>query len=203
MAKVSAGDIPGYAEAVTREQQNREVAYLGVPFVAEGVRLAQMTPRILAALYAHRSPFVCGGSIPDPVESVVQFLWACSLNYSNSRFARWHFVRSIARRVRRGTFDIFRALDDIDEYVEVTFQDGPRGGPSSIPYVSQIAWIEYTMSGSPWNWTRERIMKTPLRIIYQQMRCKEMAHGEAPINPSDRIRAEWLDTLKARNIGNS
>ncbi len=201
MGRLNVGDIPGYAEAVAMEQQNREVAYLDVSFDVCGIKLRQMTPRMLARLYAHGSPFLCGQA--PRLSDVLQFLWGCSEDYCASPFRRSLFFHRVGRLITSGRMVIQDSVDEIYAYCDATFQDAPRGGEATTPYASQIAWIEFDMSGEPWRWPREQIMDTPLRIIYPQMRCKEMSQGRTPINPSDRIKQAFVEE-RARTInGNS
>jgi hypothetical protein len=200
MGRLNVGDIPGYGEAVAREQQNREIAYLDVPFDVHGIKLRQMTPRMLAALFAHGSPFVCGSSVTLP--DILQFLWGCAADYSTSRFARWRFFRRVGKIIAK--VGIQPIVDELFDYIDTTFQDGPRGGKKSIPYTSQIAWMEFNMAGEPWRWSREQTLSTPLRVIYQQIRCSDMSEGVTPINPSDYVKQAYIDSLNAQTVnGNS
>src|ERR1043165_3858179 len=57
-------DIPGYKEAVSREQHLREAAYLSdLTVLSTGMRVALFTPRLYLQAYHAQSPFFHGGDL--------------------------------------------------------------------------------------------------------------------------------------------
>jgi hypothetical protein len=197
MGKLSVGDIPGYQEAVDTETLNRELAYTGTQWIVCGVPINAITPAILTELYAAGSPFVCGG-FPEHAD-VAHLLIACGMTvkHRESKLRTWLFNRKITKAVRRKKWGLDECVADIEQFVDIMFQDAPSGGVKSIPYASSAAWMEFAMAGEPWRWPREKTMHTAIPIIYQQVRCLERSRGHSVSNPSDFIRARWLDQINS------
>lgn len=178
--------IPGYDEAVAKEQRLRELAYLGVPWDACGIKVKQITPHLLTMLSASGNPFVCGG-VPLGVH-VTQFLWLLSPDYSTSAWAMWRFRRKVRK------LDLVSLATSIQEFVQVTFMDQPNGR-LSVPYACSSAWIEHRM-WKDYGWKWEYTKGQPLRRIYGLLRCKAQDAGVVLINSlSDKKRQDYLDSI--------
>lgn len=188
-------DANPYVEAVSRERRLREEAYLGTPHFVCGVPLKQITPLILAVLFRINTPFLSGGDIGD--EDVLQFLWACHRDnpMREEKSVAWRKSARDKFIAASRELDFDKAERGIDDFMRDTFLDAPDGKPSR-PYVCSIAWIEYSMSGKPFAWSREYTMKQPLRVIYQLLRCRALDAGSVLKNPiSDPILQTALDEL--------
>lgn len=193
MPRLNVGDIPGYAEAVAHEAQMRELAYVGSAWIVCGVPIATLTPRMMAELFAVGCPFLSGGY--PTAESIVHLLIVCGMSAEDrkSRFKTWRFTRRISKAIRDLKWGVVECSADVEQYIDAMFQDAPTGGGKSIPYASSVAWLEFSMCGKPWGWSRDTTLDTPIPIIYQQLRCLERSRGHSPINQSDYIRARWLE----------
>lgn len=179
--------IPGYDEALASERKAREEAYLDAPHFICGVRLRQITPRILARLSFAETPFIYDGRIGT--EHVAQFLWACHWDYSLDIHKREEFVKSLRH------YDYPTAVAEIDEFIDDTFLDAPTG-KSGIPYYCNFAWFEYIMHKAM-GWDSEYTLNQPLRRIYQLIRCMDHERGGIMTNRlSDKVRGDWLATLR-------
>lgn len=180
--------IPGYFQAVDLEQQLRAEAYLGNPSVCAGVRVHQMTPRSYNLLMVLDSPWVNGGEIG--AAAAIQFLFTLSIDFKD--FGLPWFVSHYAKFIRKKGYDWEYVCDCIGEFVETTFLDAPTG-KETTPYACSTAWLElhmYKLMG----WHSDRTLDTPLRRIYQLLRCEAMEAGDKTLvnKLSDAKKDEWL-----------
>jgi len=188
-------EIPGYNDALAEERRIREEAFLDLPHSICGIKIHQLTPRLLTRLNLVRTPFIFGGSITDA--RVAQFLWILSLEYVPNSGMRDSFIESLLKSLA-GDFET--AIEEIDEYLDDTFLDAPHGGGRSdeAPYVCSIAWTIYSMAKEPFRWDEARTMDTPLRKSWQLMRCRALDNGATLVNrKSDSITNEWGGKLNA------
>ena len=138
------------------------------------------------------SPFVCGGEISTA--SILQFLWIVSDAFQPmDDAARDTFIECLLT-----TIDFNEALDGINQYIERTFLDAGEGTPS-IPFYSQSAALIFEMSEKPYRWSIEKVMKTPLRILYQLIKAKDRNNGIVVVNSrSHAVRGKWLKELNEK-----
>lgn len=135
-----------------------------------------------------RSPFIVGGIMSDG--AIAQFLWALHDDFQYGIKPAQVFTKRTSKSLY-GKFD--EAEHEIDSFLEATFLDAPHGGPEKTPYVSTIAWTIYSMSREPFYWDKERTLDTPLREIYQYMRCRALDKGASLVNKlSDKKMDDWL-----------
>lgn len=198
--------IPGLPEAFDEERRIREEVYLGAPHYVCGIPLKQITPRIFARLLFIRTPFIGGGAVTP--SAIGHFLWACHRDFTLPTagfLGRWRNRRRDAflRSLKRMDFDELE--DGIDGFLDATFLDMPRGGNADqTPYVCGVAWMEYRMALDPFRWDSERTLDTPLRRIYQLIRCHDAAHGAVLFNPiSDKVKDDFLNRLVQQPEGNN
>lgn len=142
------------------------------------------------------TPFLIGGNAN--ATEIIRFLWALSPDFSTNRDDMDEFVESALKLIGENWHD---AEVGIDEFISKTFLDAPRGsGGDAVPYVTGSAWMIYKMGCEPFNWLKERTLHTPVREIYQYMRCHRIDNGGILYNEiSDKIKAAWLDELN-KNI---
>lgn len=195
--------IHGLSEAYERERRLREEVYLDQPHYVCGIPLRQITPRMFALLLHIGTPFIGGGVATEG--DIGRFLWACHRDFTPpskgilGRFRNWKRDRFLAS-LRKMDFDELE--DGIDEFLDATFLDSPQGGKTDdTPYVCGVAWMEYRMALDPFRWDSERTMRTPLRRIYQLIRCHDSSNGIPLFNKiSDDVKSEFLRDLNALNI---
>lgn len=189
-----ANGIPGFEQALERERSERNLAYLNPVEIVCGHRVRQVTPLLLCKLLEARSPFMCGGSYGYP--HVVQFL--CILGESQLTTETAFLEEQRRLFAALVSIPLHECEKQISEFLGVTFRDQPSGKKDGAPIASSVAWLEYRMTGEPWKWTREQTLNTPLRIIYQQIRCWQKEQGESVVNNlSHKAKAEWLKQLQA------
>lgn len=195
--------IPGYDEAIAEERRLREEIFLDVPHDIRGIKVQQITPLLLARLLRMESPFIAGDAEINEAE-IVRFLWALSSDFSSDAQQRLNFISDCAKRLSEGDGWIDAELD-IEEFMDATFLDAPySSGGDSVPYVSSIAWMIYTMAKEPFRWDESRTLNTPLRKLYQYTRCLKL-DKDAPIynRKSDKLKADWLRDYRDKQGGNN
>lgn len=190
-----ANAINGFDEACAQERHERNSAYLDLPAGVCGVVIRQMTPMDLARLTVAKNPYLTGsGAISHPVAAQFVFHLAASPITIESALA------CVA------AFEIDELDNQIAQYLDVTFRDQASSGGMApgAPVASLVAWLEYRMAGTPWGWNRDRTMGTPLRVIWQQIRCWLSEKGEPVINQlSGKKTGKFLRDLEEEHKGDS
>lgn len=193
--------IPGYEDALKEERGLRLGVFLGVNPKICGVEIREITPRLLALLLCMETPFICGGEYDNA--HTLSFLWAMSPQFVRADHPEHNErVEALTATLRKSLGDAFtQAEDEIDAFIFNTFLDGPQsGGADSKPYVTGVAWMLYTMAKEPFVWDTERTLDTPIRIIHQLQRCKQLDGGSILYNEiSDTVSAKWLDAFRLAN----
>lgn len=183
-------DIPGYREAVKREGDIREAAFLDLTTSICGVEIRQMTPRDLLILDGIGNSLVSNG-LPTP-EELADFLWKLSPKFKlNAPFRRWIFWESIRK------LNYLHAVKACANYVDDTFQDSPASSSDrSLPYA---AWTAYIVNNIAMNygWSESSILNIPLKRLFQYLRCIRRYHDpNAPLfNPSDKLKGDYVRKL--------
>ena len=160
--------IPGYAEAVAKERESRDVPFLDIRETLLGVPVKPFSPIALLRLDLAGSPFVIGLSNIASHIDVAAFVWCVSARYqlpteSGAAFNRWRTVRKL-RKVQLGS-----ARDSIHEFVESAMQDSPgRRGDGGQSCASWISGIVHRLA-SQYGWTREYIVALPFLEIWQYL----------------------------------
>ena len=184
--------IPGYREAVDREQSVRAIAFLGVTDQVAGIPVRSVTVRDWIALDFVGSPFVAGGR-PDIADTAL-LLWRLSPSYRpGSRWRRWLHTRQVRRAVtKRGDMAVILAARD---YILDTFQDSPGGSGNSLS-VPSVHWAIYLIGvlARSYGWSAEETLAMPVSQALQFLRYIELANNPKAVlfNPSDRVRGQWL-----------
>lgn len=107
---------------------------------------------------------------------------------------RESFIESTTKLLAKNWYE---AELEIDQFMRDTFFDSPSGGKESRPYVTSIAWLIFSMARKPFKWKRDETLNTPLRLIYQLIRCKKLAEGATLTNGlSDPIMAKYHQDLQ-------
>lgn len=83
-------------------------------------------------------------------------------------------------------------MAEIQEFVNLTFMDAPAGGKEEKPIASNIAWLVYRFRHDPWRMSELETSNTPLRKLYQELRCFERENDKNPANKSDIKKSDWL-----------
>ena len=191
-------EIPGYKEAVERENDVRDNAFLGLNESVAGVEVKPLTPNMFLLLDGISSPFVCGGT-PLP-EDVAVALWIVSPRYrASDRKARNLFIRL------SGKLDYITTRQAFYSYVSDSFIDSP--GVSKSTRSATASWVASLVDilASEYSWTEERILSISLKRIFQYLKLIQLRHDPKAtmFNKSDELRSKWLaeQNLKAKKAG--
>lgn len=187
MAAFDKNSIPGYADAVARERKAREEAYLNLPHDVCGIQLKQITPYLYGLLSLERNPFVTGGTINEA--AIAQFLWTLHIDFAVDSKKRDAFLKSLEDA------DWIGLQIGIEELLDLTFLDAPYGGGlNQSPLFCNMAWMEYRLAAEPFRWARDTVLHSPLRVIYQLMRCDAWNHGDKTLvnRWSDQVVDDWM-----------
>jgi hypothetical protein len=144
---------------------------LGLPELIAGVEVEPLTPRRLEWLRAMGNPFICGGDCP--IAAIPDFLWYITKDFKfGDDGKRKAFLAAII------ALDVDEARKGIDEYIDRAFLDAPEGRVG-VSYYSPTAGLYHSLNTSYPNagWTLERVLDTPLRVIYQLIKVADEARG--------------------------
>lgn len=202
--------IPGYREAVQKEDAERERVFGAVPESICGLCVRPFTFPHLLSLRAIGSPFIVG-AVPSK-QDVALFLWRVSFEYDPAIKIRDH-LGTVFPKLASKLFDACRKrfskslpakpieawIDGIQNYILDAFQDGPRSNgevkfrPSfySGP-VSLVMAICPVINCSP-----GELLAMPVKQIFQYQRAIKLQNNPNAIlwNPSDELRGKYLDSL--------
>lgn len=205
--------IPGLREAVQRETNVRENAFLlgTIPERVAGFEVKPLSLTLYLLLEKIRSPFLLTGPSADKItpspDATANALWILSANHRlsigsawnvfRSKFSRWLFFRRVGRSNYAAVVKGLRA------YMEESTMDIPRGdgGPAGrIATTSYIAGL-VDIFAVEYGWTRERVMDEPFKCLWQyQRRIRKRKDPKAvEFNKlSDRVKIEWQREVNAR-----
>lgn len=198
-------DIPGYRAALSAESEQRDAAFIvasvAIPrrWPRKPIIMEPLTLRRMMILDNVKSPFLCGGDREITGGDVALFLWVCSPEFCVDRKKRGAFIKS-CRTIKAKT-----ALVEIWRNVSAAFYDSPArsGSGESVSYWSIGASIVDTLANE-YGWDEDAILDAPLARVLQYFKIvnhrRSACAGErTPLfNPSDRVRAVWLESQNAK-----
>lgn len=191
MSLLDTAQIPGYAEAVAREQALRDLAFDGQRIPLCGRLVNQFTLRHLMRLGGCDNAFVAGG--PAERTDVAMFLWFVSAEYSLDPAARESFYRAtVDVPFESGGRAINQYLNDAFWDCDGTGMQGERS------YYSTAAGLICTLARE-FGWDDEAILDKPIARLFQYRRIIAARSGIPLINRTDGMIGKWL---AARNSGN-
>lgn len=178
------------AEAAKR----RAAAFCDAPDYVLGQEVCPLTPRTFSMLLAVGSHFVAGGRATEG--DVRNYLWFHSPAWCHSGVPGWHrrkeralrpLVRQLASPVRRAlglSLDLERygaalalAVADIRRIIDEAFVDCPAGGGDGAAVASLEAQMVAAFA-KELRWPAEQTRNTPLRQLFQLLRCLRASRGE-------------------------
>jgi hypothetical protein len=186
-------DTSEQQDAIRREQRLRNAAYLRTHEIICGERVKNLTPYLMAVLSAIESPFLCGGGISHAHCS--QFIWAIHESYLTPGWhANWR-KSNICKRL--ASYSLPNKVEAIQAFLDITFLDGEkRIGKQERQIVSDCGWLVYRFHESPWNYSEETTLHTPIRILYQELRAWTRFHTDIHVaNQSDIKISDWMDKV--------
>ena len=190
---MSRNGIPGLSEALAQEAHERNLAYISEGFSICSVSVPQITPITLCKLIEARSPFIYGTEATR--EHCAQFAYLVRNLVPQSDFEKTKAIGDI--HLEFGVSALSEIIADIYEFIDITLRDQGSSSNSSSPVASNLAWWEYRFAGKPWKWSRKKTLNTPLRILFQQLRCQEKEHGESVVNNlSHKVKSDFLKEMQ-------
>lgn len=185
--------IPGYEDAVEKENKLREFSFLDYPELICDIRVNPLTPRLFSLLHLKKSPIICGDK-DIAVEDILLFLWVISVDFeSNNEVKRKKFVEQCFTHKPQ---DLYLAIAD---YIEEAFQDSTntRGIPDEVPYYHWLSSLIVILA-SEFHWSEKDILDMPFKRIWQYLRCISKKYDSRAIlfNKSDRLKSDWLMSLQ-------
>lgn len=215
MPALNPASIPGYLEAVRKEQFSRDESFLGITRTVAGFELVPMTLWHFLALRVASNPLLWGG-FPTP-RQLRFFLWLLSPRYKKRWCMAkvWHYWRCRrfmppsylpfwntrhararhAVRIRRHRLAAAKVLVAVQKYVATTFMDRPpfKSKGFEPDYYSDGAFF-CMMFGRECGWSQAETMATPMRRMFQYLNEMKQHHGSrVPLgNPSDETRADFF-----------
>lgn len=179
-------DIPGYRDAVEREQSLRENAFIDIEEQICGVDITPLNLRQWSILAAIGNPFIKGGDFG--AADAAMFLWAISPEYSPQKKKRDDFIKRIAK------IDYAETIKAIAKYLDNAFFDAPRSGKGDSGSIATFTACVIHRLASTYGWSENQILAIPLKRVWQYLRLikRDDSPGSCFGNPSDEIRAEWL-----------
>lgn len=184
-----------YAEAVAREGEIREMAFLGLPEQINGIDLRPITARDFLVHTMAGCPFFSGEQ-PSP-QDIATFLWMQSVEFkAGDDRAHRAFLRKIKKQRAA------ELVDPIFQLVQDTMIDSPGGNKADgKSYYSWVAGLVDALSNR-YGWTVDEVMRQPLKIVFQLLkaaRVHESGKTSGVTNKSDRIIVAWLDEQNRSN----
>jgi hypothetical protein len=181
-----------FKDAVERENNLRDAAFLNLPTSIQGRLILPMSLRHWVILNGIDSPLLWGG-VPG-LEQLVQFLWVLNPKFKAGRsFSRGRFIAS-CRSLLYG-----QAVLECRKYADETFMDSPPSKEGrDVPSYSFAASVIYCLA-SEYRMSKEEALNTPLRQTFQLMKIVRMrneeANGESPRAwnvLSDKVKREYV-----------
>jgi hypothetical protein len=187
--------LSDYATAVASERKDRAEAVLALPELIAGVRVEALTPRRLEWLRACGNPFICGGECP--VAAIPEFIWHIIKDF---RFGDDERRRAFLAAVI--DLNEYEAREGIDAYLDRAFLDAPSGSDSVGYYAPTVGLYnvlnEYFPSAG---WSLATVLDTPLRVIYQLIKCADKQRGCVVVNRrSDAVKGRMLDKVESFDV---
>jgi len=214
MATLQTVPIPGYADAVKRENRLRDTAFLDGHEIVCGVEVVPLSLRRLIWLEQARNGFVVPCRFESEQEMLahaLQCVYFCLPEFEppkSPRFSFWQaFQDGVNQRaffrkaLRAGAPDVIIA--EIEEWLNGAFMDMMTGGGTKdeVPppsYASYPAYIIDRFAEAELPFSYDEILDMPLRRLWQHLRVSSRRiHGATLTNPSDAHAVDYLARSKA------
>lgn len=209
--------LPGLGEIRRRAALRRSGAFCpGLDYVL-GIPCRPITPATFSMLHATGSRFIHGG---EPMEGCIRnYLWFHSPQFvpadhprhaANRRRALAQFTRSLlgprwfrpfVRRFQPHRYSVVLALaaNDIAAHIEESFCDAPGGSGAPGKPIAGLQAQMVDLMAREYGWTPAQASETPLRQIFQLVRCI-IAHNGGDLDDSSE-NALLVAHLRAKNAG--
>ena len=205
MPLIDLNKVPGYAEAVDRQDLVRDAAFLGVPEILCGLEVSAMTFRHLLWLQMIRSPFVGLSSLtPETLHLDVAAFFKTVAPLPKPSFlgvANKADLKSFMLKV--GKLKAPDAVKGIRDFISENFMDAPGGGDNSGPSYYSVGASVINRLCSKYGGLNPNPMifpsaiDMPLKSAWQLLKCLKRDENPKAIlfnGLSDKVRARWIDS---------
>ena len=192
-------DVPGFAEAETRESELRDDAFLGVPEWICGFEVSPLTTRHVLWLSLVNSPFLTKLKPtalikkPDIAADIARCLRILAPDFSPlAKAKRFRRYRHSVYGNKTGSLEMLQALTG---YFDDAFMDSPGGYVGySKSYYSFAASIVHVLC-SRYHLTIDQALDTPLKVVFQLMKVIRKSENPPALlsNRSEQLQSDWLD----------
>jgi hypothetical protein len=197
--------IPGYAEALKREDRLRRQAWVHDRDVIAGVTVRPLTWRDVETLAEMRNGFFCPWKFDTDAEYLghcAQLVWWLSdcrkPAQGDTRMTSIIISAQRARLIRHLGKHTQQLAEDVVRFLGDTFEDGPKGGSASQggAIAGGPAYIADTLAAGGYSLTFKEILDMPLVQLFQIMRLvRRRLYDDKPTNSSDKIATDYLAAL--------
>ena len=190
-------------QAFAWEEENRELAFLGLSAPLCGVPVVPLSLRRMTFLLQAKSAFFYGRA--PALEDVALFLWACSPKFRPGDPERQgEFLTDLCAGSALADMDAMLAA--IKDYLEAAQNDAPAGqvvapGKEKEPVFCFVAHLVDPLA-KEYGWSLGDIMEMPLALVYQMLRKIALRNNEKAVffnRRSRKVRGDWLRALTAKS----
>lgn len=211
VANLPTVEVPGYADAVRRENYVRTTAFLGGNESLCGVEVRPLSLRTVLQLEVARNGFFVPCQFESDSEAVahaLQVVWFSRPGF-DPHCGTGSLLRMVAHGVRLNTFcqrmvwryrkDTVAMAHEVKAWIRDAFMDMPKGsGRSQVPapaYAAYPAYIIDTLHGCGVKLDADQIMDMPLKRLWQHWRVAVKRENPAYglTNPSDEVFVKGLN----------
>ena len=202
-------EIPGYAEALKREDRLRRQAWVCDRGEIAGVTVRQLTWRDVEMLAEMRNGFFCPWRFDSDAEYLghcAQLVWWLSdcrkPTQSDARIGLIISSVQKARLIKHLSQHPKQMSDELTRFLADTFEDAPKGGgqSASSAIAGGPAYIADTLAAGGYHFTLQQMMDMPLVQLFQLLRLvRSRVFGETQTNASDKLATDYLATLSKGN----
>lgn len=211
VAKLPTVEVPGYAEAVRRENYVRTTAFLGGNESLCGVEVRPLSLRTVLQLEVAKNGFFVPCQFDNNAEAVahaLQVIWfsrpkfdpRCGVDSMIGMFANGIRIQFFCERMLwQYRKDQLAIAHEVKAWIRDAFMDMPKGsGRSQVPapaYAAYPAYIIDTLNGCGVRMDAEQIMEMPLKRLWQHWRVAVKRENPAYglTNPSDDVFVKGLN----------
>ncbi len=207
MVTLNKVEIPGFGEAVRKERQIRDRAFLGGNEILCGIIVRPLSLRTALYLEHSENGFFLPFRYDDGVEVVshaLQVLWYSRPGWSLPKIRIPSLARSFVDGYRLRAFE-FRMLSQMDgpsivrevtEWVNEAMIDCPPGnsdGGARPSYASHVAHLVDVFAAANLKFTYDEIMDMSLKRLWQHWRlAANRVYDVKLTNPSDELAVQSI-----------
>lgn len=204
-------EIPGFREAVKREQRVRRQAWTSAHSLICGVRVRALTLRDLETLEEMGNGFFAPWRFDTELEYLAHCAqlvwWLSSVRKPGPDAGLWRTHRCLVARRRlnaRLAAEPARLANETRAFLEEQFFDAPKGhsGMPTTPAAAGAAYLIDAIAAGGYGLDPETVLDLPLPRLWQLVRMvQRRVFGQPLTNPSDKLATDYLAGLAqpARN----